>query len=221
MQPPDYAYSHAGDLPKYLPTLAFPPSYFHRIIRTMGSGNPICHIDIAPWGEETVSNPQLIPDRMRSETYVSGYCIFRATPLASTMRAVRRATFTPSCAGTTALHSLRGPVVECGSAFLGALVGGCLDCQSRLYESIVIEAEALTKALHRTPGSLGECVPTPRGRRDATSRQPSTSLRLRLPQTAGANMRHSCGAHSDRSCMQPDASTPPSGPRRPQLAHDA
>ena len=28
--------------------LAFPPSSFHQVIRTMGSGNPICHIDISP-----------------------------------------------------------------------------------------------------------------------------------------------------------------------------
>lgn len=62
----DYAYSRAGDLPRYLPTLAFAPSYFHRVIRTMG--NPICHIDIAPWGEEIAANLQLLQDRMKMET---------------------------------------------------------------------------------------------------------------------------------------------------------
>ena len=70
LQDLDYTYSRAGDLPKYLPTLAFPPSYFHRVIRTMGSGNPICHIDIAPWGEEIAANLQLLQDRMKMETYV-------------------------------------------------------------------------------------------------------------------------------------------------------
>lgn len=64
----EYAYSRSGDLPKYLPTLAFPPSYFHRVVRTMGSGNPICHIDIAPWGEEIATNLQLLQDRMKTET---------------------------------------------------------------------------------------------------------------------------------------------------------
>ena len=66
----DYTYSRYGDLPKYLPTLAFPPSYFHRVVRTMGMGNPICHIDIAPWGEEIATNLQLLQDRMKTETYV-------------------------------------------------------------------------------------------------------------------------------------------------------
>ena len=66
----DYTYSRSGDLPKYLPTLAFPPSYFHRVVRTMGSGNPICHIDIAPWGEEIATNLQLLQDRMKTETCV-------------------------------------------------------------------------------------------------------------------------------------------------------
>ena len=53
-----------------LPTLAFPPSYFHRVVRTMGGGNPICHIDIAPWGEEIATNLQLLQDRMKTETCV-------------------------------------------------------------------------------------------------------------------------------------------------------
>ncbi|KAI0777603.1 hypothetical protein BD413DRAFT_601941 [Trametes elegans] len=58
----DYTYSRVGDLPKYLPTLAFPPSYFHRVVRTMGSGNPVCYIDVAPWGEEIAANLQLLQD---------------------------------------------------------------------------------------------------------------------------------------------------------------
>lgn len=66
----DFTWSRIGDLPKYLPTLAFPPSYFHRVIRTQGSGNPICHIDIAPWGEEIAEHLQLLQDRMRTETCV-------------------------------------------------------------------------------------------------------------------------------------------------------
>lgn len=66
----DYTYSRAGDLPRYLPTLAFAPSYFHRVVRTMGNGNPVCHIDITPWGEEVAANLQLLQDRMKTETCV-------------------------------------------------------------------------------------------------------------------------------------------------------
>ncbi|KAH9476324.1 hypothetical protein JR316_0011899 [Psilocybe cubensis] len=65
----DYTYSPVGDLPKYLPTLAFPPSYFHRVIRTGPNiTNPIIHIDISPWGEEIAMNLQLLQDRVRTET---------------------------------------------------------------------------------------------------------------------------------------------------------
>ncbi|PCH38559.1 hypothetical protein WOLCODRAFT_23438 [Wolfiporia cocos MD-104 SS10] len=42
----DFSWSCVGDVPQYLPTLAFPPSYFHRIVCTMDSRNPIVHIDI-------------------------------------------------------------------------------------------------------------------------------------------------------------------------------
>ncbi|KAH9846391.1 hypothetical protein C2E23DRAFT_744178 [Lenzites betulinus] len=69
----DYTYSRGGDLPKYLPTLAFPPSYFHRVVRTLGGGNPICHIDVAPWGEEIATNLQLIQDRAKTETPQGGH----------------------------------------------------------------------------------------------------------------------------------------------------
>ncbi|KAI0075589.1 hypothetical protein K474DRAFT_1599506 [Panus rudis PR-1116 ss-1] len=64
----DYTYSRVGDLPRYLPALAFPPSYFHRVIRTMGTGNPIVHIDIAPWGNQVVNNCQVLQERMKTET---------------------------------------------------------------------------------------------------------------------------------------------------------
>ena len=65
----DYTYTSVGDLPKYMPALAFPPSYFHRVIRTGPIiSNPIVHIDISPWGEEIAMNLQLLQDRVRTET---------------------------------------------------------------------------------------------------------------------------------------------------------
>ncbi|KAF9455890.1 hypothetical protein BDZ94DRAFT_1315717 [Collybia nuda] len=70
----DYMYTPIGDLPKYMPTLAFPPSYFHRVIRTgASSSNPIVHIDLRPWGEEIAMNLQLLQDRMRTETPQGAY----------------------------------------------------------------------------------------------------------------------------------------------------
>ncbi|KAG9220129.1 hypothetical protein CCMSSC00406_0007176 [Pleurotus cornucopiae] len=70
----DYAYSSVGDLPKYIRSLAFPPSYFHRVIRTGSSNsNPIAHIDVSPWGEEIAANLQLLQDRVRTETPQGAY----------------------------------------------------------------------------------------------------------------------------------------------------
>jgi hypothetical protein len=58
LQDLDYKYSSVGDLPQYLPTLAFPPSYFHRVIRTgPASTNPVVHIDLAPWRQEIAESP--------------------------------------------------------------------------------------------------------------------------------------------------------------------
>jgi hypothetical protein len=76
MQDLDFTYSTVGDIPKYLQTLSFPPSYFHRVIRTSAvpsgkglesGGNPIAHVDISPWGQEIAHNLQLVQDRVRTD----------------------------------------------------------------------------------------------------------------------------------------------------------
>ncbi|KAF9448079.1 hypothetical protein P691DRAFT_670166 [Macrolepiota fuliginosa MF-IS2] len=70
----DYTYSPTGELPKYMPALAFPPSYFHRVIRpSPTSNNPIMHIDLSLWGEEIAANLQLLQDRVRTETPQGAY----------------------------------------------------------------------------------------------------------------------------------------------------
>ncbi|KAF5353953.1 hypothetical protein D9756_006935 [Leucocoprinus leucothites] len=70
----DYTYSPTGELPKYMPALAFPPSYFHRVIRPGStSTNPIVQIDLSPWGEEIAANLQLLQDRVRTETPQGAY----------------------------------------------------------------------------------------------------------------------------------------------------
>jgi hypothetical protein len=65
----DYTYSAIGDLPKYLHALSFPPSYFHRVIRTGPSvSNPIVNIDIMPWGQQIARNIELLQDQVKTET---------------------------------------------------------------------------------------------------------------------------------------------------------
>jgi len=67
----DYAYSPSGDLPRYLPSLAFAPSYFHKVIRI--GGNPLIYIDLNPWAEEIAMNLQLLQDRVKTETSQGTY----------------------------------------------------------------------------------------------------------------------------------------------------
>lgn len=70
----DYTYSPVGDTPRYIPSMAFSPSYFHRVIRTgPSSQNPIVRVDISPWGQEIAANLQLLQDRARTETPQGAY----------------------------------------------------------------------------------------------------------------------------------------------------
>ncbi|KAG8689214.1 hypothetical protein FRC09_012513, partial [Ceratobasidium sp. 395] len=62
----DYTYSTTGELPKYIQSFAFSPSYWHKIIRT--SNSPLCHIDLAPYAAEIAQNLQLVQDRVQTET---------------------------------------------------------------------------------------------------------------------------------------------------------
>ncbi|KIJ38342.1 hypothetical protein M422DRAFT_176768, partial [Sphaerobolus stellatus SS14] len=62
----DYSYSHSGELPRYLNSLAFPPSYFHKVIRS--TGNPLVQIDVSPWSTEIAANVQLVQDKAVAET---------------------------------------------------------------------------------------------------------------------------------------------------------
>ncbi|TBU40092.1 hypothetical protein BD309DRAFT_368586 [Dichomitus squalens] len=131
----DYTYSRSGDLPKYLPTLAFPPSYFHRVIRTMGSGNPICHIDISPWGEEVATNLQLLQDRMKTETPQGGHHVV--------VRWVHRSSFTvrPPPSG----KPLRISVPK--SIGPGPGPGGAWFIDPGWYGTVVVEAEGTNEGL--------------------------------------------------------------------------
>ncbi|KAF8686527.1 hypothetical protein RHS04_00176 [Rhizoctonia solani] len=66
----DYTYSTTGELPKYIHSLAFSPSYWHKIIRT--SNSPLCHIDLTPYAAEIARNIQLVQDRVQTETPQGG-----------------------------------------------------------------------------------------------------------------------------------------------------
>ncbi|EIW87099.1 hypothetical protein CONPUDRAFT_116157 [Coniophora puteana RWD-64-598 SS2] len=68
----DYKFSRMGELSPYFHSLAFSPSYFHRVIRQgpstgTGGGNPIVYVDVSPWGPEISTNMQLFQDRVQTE----------------------------------------------------------------------------------------------------------------------------------------------------------
>ncbi|CDO77558.1 hypothetical protein BN946_scf184912.g57 [Trametes cinnabarina] len=131
----DYTYSRVGDLPKYLPTLAFPPSYFHRVVRTMGNGNPICHIDIAPWSEEIAANLQLLQDRTKTETPQGGHHMV--------VRWVHRSSFTirPPPAGKPLRVAVPRDVGP------GPGPGGAWFIDPGWYGTVVVEAEGTNEGL--------------------------------------------------------------------------
>ncbi|EPT04755.1 hypothetical protein FOMPIDRAFT_39628 [Fomitopsis schrenkii] len=142
----DFTWSRIGDLPKYLPTLAFPPSYFHRVIRTQGSGNPICHIDIAPWGEEIAEHLQLLQDRTRTETPQGGHHMV--------VRWVHRSTFTigpPAPNKPVRIPSM--PNVGPGPSHGAWLV------DPGWYGRVVVEAEGTNEGLADLQARCGRAFP--------------------------------------------------------------
>lgn len=131
----DYTWSRVGDLPRYLPALAFPPSYFHRVIRTMGSGNPVVHIDIAPWSDQIAANLQLLTDRMRTETPQGGQH--------TVVRWVNRTSFTIRPSKGT--KYIRIPVPK--SAGPGPSPSGAWVIDPGWYGTVVVETEGTNEGL--------------------------------------------------------------------------
>jgi len=143
----DYTWSRTGDLPQYLPTLAFPPSYFHRVIRSAGSGNPICRIDIAPWGEEVAKNLQLIQDRMKTETPQGSHH--------TVVRWVHRSSFIirPPASG----KPIRIPVPP--NVGPGPHPGGVWLIDPGWYGTVIVEAEGTNEGLADLQGRCGKAFP--------------------------------------------------------------
>ncbi|KAF9560810.1 hypothetical protein CPC08DRAFT_707825 [Agrocybe pediades] len=157
----DYTYSPVGDLPKYLPTLAFPPSYFHRVIRTGPNvTNPIVHIDISPWGEEIAMNLQLLQDRVRTETPQGAYhnvvrWVHRSSFTVRPSRSTQRYTNTPPKPGQSQSNNGRTPIPDSNGLFV----------DPGWYGTIVVETEGTNEALADLQDRCGPGAfpPRPRG----------------------------------------------------------
>ncbi|KAJ7901571.1 hypothetical protein B0H13DRAFT_1621883 [Mycena leptocephala] len=146
----DYKYSSVGDLPQYLPTLAFPPSYFHRVIRTgPASTNPVVHVDLSPWGQEIAANLQLLQDRVRTETPQGNiHNVVRWVHRSSfTIRAPAKPRMSMSSGGRRP-QSPRIPIPETAGLFV----------DPGWYGTVVVETEGTNEALadlqDRCPGAF-------------------------------------------------------------------
>lgn len=153
----DYSFSEIGDLPKYMPTLAFPPSYFHRIIRTgPSSSNPIAHINLQPWGEEIATNLQLLQDRVRTETPQGAYH--------NVVRWVHRSSFVIRAPPRNRLHSLQ---TRSGSSIMPARIpipDSNLFVDPGWYGTIVVETEGTNESLADLQSRCGPGAFPPRPR---------------------------------------------------------
>lgn len=72
LQDLDYTYSAVGSIPRYFHSFSFPPSYFHKVIRSgVGAdGDPIVQIDVNPWAHEIAAGLELLQERVAMDTYV-------------------------------------------------------------------------------------------------------------------------------------------------------
>ncbi|KIJ62322.1 hypothetical protein HYDPIDRAFT_94607 [Hydnomerulius pinastri MD-312] len=153
----DYKYSRMGELSPYFHSLAFSPSYFHRVIRIGASAthnpnsNPIVYLDVTPWGQELATNLQLLQDRARTETPHGA--------LHDVVRWVHRSTFTirppapPHHAQAySRAHVLRVPIPNVDGFFI----------DPGWYGTVVIEAEGTNEGLADLQGRCGPGVFPPR-----------------------------------------------------------
>ncbi|ESK94515.1 hypothetical protein Moror_7982 [Moniliophthora roreri MCA 2997] len=138
----DYTYSTVGDLPKYIPALAFPPSYFHRVIRTgPSSTNPIIRIDLSPWGPEIAANLQLLQDRVRTETPQGSYH--------NVVRWVHRSSFVmrPGLSGKRSSSRSRNSPPSTSSGRIPIPDTNGLFVDPGWYGTIVVETEGTNESL--------------------------------------------------------------------------
>ncbi|KAF8132594.1 hypothetical protein EV363DRAFT_1163837 [Boletus edulis] len=153
----DYRYSRMGELSPYFHSLAFSPSYFHRVIRIGGSAthnphcNPIGYIDVSPWGREIATNLQLLQDRARTETPHGA--------LHDVVRWVHRSTFTirppvPSLQGQPQprLRDFRVPIPGAEGLYI----------DSGWYGTVVLESEGTNEGLVDLQARCGPGVFPPR-----------------------------------------------------------
>ncbi|KAG9042171.1 hypothetical protein FS837_011191 [Tulasnella sp. UAMH 9824] len=136
----DYSYSPLGEIPKYIDSLAFPPSYFHKIVRS--TGNPIVYLDLAPFAADIATHLQLLQDRVQTETPQGGHH--------SVVRWVHRARFRirPGAPVSYDAPPIVGPD---GQSYIRLIDAGW-------HGIVVIDAEGTNEGLADLQGRIGNAV---------------------------------------------------------------
>ncbi|KAG8986925.1 hypothetical protein FRB90_003691 [Tulasnella sp. 427] len=136
----DYSYSPLGEIPKYVDSLAFPPSYFHKIIRS--TGNPIVYLDLAPFAGDIATHLQLLQDRVQTETPQGGHH--------SVVRWIHRARFRirPGAPVSYNAPPIVGPD---GQSYIRLIDSGW-------HGIVVVDAEGTNEGLADLQGRIGNAV---------------------------------------------------------------
>jgi hypothetical protein len=137
----DYTYSTQGDVPVYIHSLSFPPSYFHRVVRV--PGDPIAHADLAPWAPQLSASVRLLQDRVRSEGH-------------TLVRWVHRARFTlrPRAAGGRI--QILGTSLYVDSGWYGTIVVEVRDFYARMtWRMMLLQTEGTNEGLADLMARIG------------------------------------------------------------------
>ncbi|PWZ00506.1 hypothetical protein BCV70DRAFT_199784 [Testicularia cyperi] len=61
-----FMFDRGGHLPSWLNAFAFPPSYYHNIIRSSDQAQPVVYLDVLPWRDQIVSTMRLVQDQVET-----------------------------------------------------------------------------------------------------------------------------------------------------------
>jgi hypothetical protein len=146
-------------VPVYIHTFAFPPSYFHRVVRTVvlpggREGDPAAHIDFAPWGAQIAQSVRLLQDKVKADAPSSGaggggQGAGRGHTLVRWVHRARFAVRPRAAAG-------RIPITDAPSAYAQLQGGtGTAVVDEGWYGTVVLETEGTNEGLEDLLGRVG------------------------------------------------------------------
>ncbi|EPQ31681.1 uncharacterized protein PFL1_01014 [Pseudozyma flocculosa PF-1] len=61
-----FMFDRTGHLPSWINAFSYAPSYYHNIIRSSSSAQPIVYLDVLPWRDQIVSTMRLVQDQVET-----------------------------------------------------------------------------------------------------------------------------------------------------------